>query len=733
MVELEGYRNFELLGLGPRGAVYRAVERHMAKPVAIKFFHRYAPESEGAVEDFHEDVQKLAVLNHPGIALTTECDAVRGQFYVVTELLEGKNLEQFIEDQGVIEIEESLEIVQQVARALLYARKNGRLHLNLKPTNVFVRVTKGTGSDQDEISVKVTDFRLERDGDPQRYSGSVGDTEEFDVRYYRAPEMDSPNVVLNEQADIFSLVALWYHLLAGEAPDEDAQPFAERMEGEEEPAILDFIDAIIGRGMNPDREERFKDFEELLTQLKEFKKCLEAESLAVRHGEDDESFEGGEFGEESYVAEEETNFGEFGSEEDEDEGDDEEWLDEKNFGFEEVEDGDLDDELDEELDADTLEAVLGLGTEEEDSQLAGEEFEKEGSDPSGAPAAPSIRVAYVLVAALGIFVFLWGVESIWKAWTHGRQDRKRAEPVVADVSGEVRLETPPEPERPESSAPANPLLVAGPLTSRIVLNPGRYDLLGLKITAGDRSHGDGDEDRIPAEIVALPGVEISNGGVYLDAGQFSADHVRFQKVVLTSNLHGKYYLKDSLLNRCSLAKEGWWTVKEYSAKWEITNCAISGSFFERWHTKTVGVKIQKCTFLNVNFRPMVYIGDPAIESGSEWRTIERCLFVDCEIPPSVLIATNECVFHNCTFPKDNDLNLGSSIDRKLYLMGTTPSPPEVKGCRFKVEKVEEAPFAGSNLRFAAGETGLKFEDPLPPVNIAGEERSKPVSLGNEPK
>lgn len=130
----------------------------------------------------------------------------------------------------------------------------------------------------------------------------------------------------------------------------------------------------------------------------------------------------------------------------------------------------------------------------------------------------------------------------------------------------------------------------------------------------------------------------------------------------------------------------------FGSKWEFTECVFKGSFFKRWTTSDVGVKIKSCTFYDVKFPSFNIKENPTKESRSPWRTIENCLFVGCEIPISMLIATTNCVFEDCRFVQDEvienreryvSMMVGDEFETKVYLRNSeepsipSPSPKYV--------------------------------------------------------
>ena len=148
------------------------------------------------------------------------------------------------------------------------------------------------------------------------------------------------------------------------------------------------------------------------------------------------------------------------------------------------------------------------------------------------------------------------------------------------------------------------------------------------------------------------GAEITGGGFFANFGRFTIDQSRLEDVAIREELQATFSGTKSIFQDCTFAKGGGWGVAWFGSKWEFTDCVFKGSFFKRWTSADVGVKIMNCTFYDVKFPAFDIRENPVAEARYKWRTIENCLFVGCEIPISMLIATTNCVFEDCRFVKD---------------------------------------------------------------------------------
>jgi len=250
------YRILETLGSGGFGAVYLAEDTWIDKRVALKVPHRQNLD----FGDLLREPRLLAALNHPNIVTVITAEKQDNVFFIVMEYVPGETLESMVAARGPLDLPLALDYTCQILNAVEYAHRQGVIHRDLRPANVFV-TARGM--------VKVGDFGTSRFLEIAAHGTTV-----IGSPPYMAPEQFEGRAVFS--SDLYSLGVTMYQMLTGTLPyDTPAPADLDRLRRGElvspprlrNPAIPPVIDQIVLRALSPDVGARYQRAEELLEEL----------------------------------------------------------------------------------------------------------------------------------------------------------------------------------------------------------------------------------------------------------------------------------------------------------------------------------------------------------------------------------------------------------------------------------------------------------------------------------
>ncbi len=192
------YRTIAFLGRGGMGEVWRAWDRDLDRPVALKFLV-----SGLGLEQLTREARLASSLNHPGIVTVHEVLAIAGTPILVMELVDGAPLPALRRGPGALR--ELLAVAIPIADALAAAHAKGIVHGDIKPDNLLVRA---------DGFVKILDFGLARNvtAGSTATGGMLAGT-----FLYMSPEQARAEA-LGPATDVFSLGVVLAELATGQHP-----------------------------------------------------------------------------------------------------------------------------------------------------------------------------------------------------------------------------------------------------------------------------------------------------------------------------------------------------------------------------------------------------------------------------------------------------------------------------------------------------------------------------------
>jgi serine/threonine-protein kinase len=203
-----------LLGEGSMARVYVARESALRRLVAIKVLNAEVAEDDTARKRFERESRSAAKIRHHNVAAVHRVGSLEdGTPFIIMEYIEGRNLADGLQAQGVMTIEQACQTLSQVASALAAAHEKGIVHRDVKPDNVV--------REKDSDRVVLTDFGI---------AGILETGTETITRLTQQgqllgdPRYMSPEQLLGENvtdaSDVYSLGIMGYELLTLKSPYE---------------------------------------------------------------------------------------------------------------------------------------------------------------------------------------------------------------------------------------------------------------------------------------------------------------------------------------------------------------------------------------------------------------------------------------------------------------------------------------------------------------------------------
>jgi serine/threonine-protein kinase len=206
--------NYELdreIGRGGMGIVYKAKDKRLKRPVAVKLLPPELAFRSEIRSRFLKEAETAAQLNHPNIVPIYSVDERDGLVYFVMAFVPGENLAARLHSAGRLPPDETRRILKETAEALAYAHERGVVHRDIKPDNILL-----SGDDDDRVMV--TDFGIARAVSEGSDSRLTATGMAIGTPAYMSPEQSMGEREIDGRADLYALGVVGYQMLAGELP-----------------------------------------------------------------------------------------------------------------------------------------------------------------------------------------------------------------------------------------------------------------------------------------------------------------------------------------------------------------------------------------------------------------------------------------------------------------------------------------------------------------------------------
>jgi hypothetical protein len=293
IVDIQKFGKYEILeelGRGGMGVVYKARDPIIGRLVALKTLTPGSASDPDLLKRFYREAQAAGRLQHPNIITIFDMGEVEGTPYIAMSFLEGETLEKMIAGREPLSAAQKLGIILQLCRGLDFAHKNGVVHRDVKPANVFL------GKDG---TVRVLDFGIVHiAATTMTKSGMVIGTVP-----YMSPEQVTGQPV-DQRSDIFSVGTVSYEFLT----------YAKPFEGPNLPAIMykivherpvlpctlasdipPALEHAVMRCLEPRPENRFQSLEDFVLELEPLAQSLKRQMVGNLIGRGQELYQRKEY------------------------------------------------------------------------------------------------------------------------------------------------------------------------------------------------------------------------------------------------------------------------------------------------------------------------------------------------------------------------------------------------------------------------------------------------------
>ena len=266
---LGGCRLVRRLGSGALGVVYQAEQVAMSRQVAMKMLSSKAAGDPQLVARFQREAKICAQIKHPHVVGVFDCGFDRGVHFLTMEFVDGTTLAGLVEEHGLLPWQQASQHIRQVAQALDHVASLNIVHRDIKPANILVSAAG---------EAKLADLGLAKhlEGEGNGEMGLTMQGVAMGSPAYMAPEQVRNARDAGKAADIYSLGATFYHLLAGVPPFEGRNGTdvmskvlrdEPRLLTELVPSVPPAIASLVHRMLAKDIAERPQDAAELIAEI----------------------------------------------------------------------------------------------------------------------------------------------------------------------------------------------------------------------------------------------------------------------------------------------------------------------------------------------------------------------------------------------------------------------------------------------------------------------------------
>ena len=191
------------------GVVFLARDERLERQVALKVVAPHLAEDEEFRQRFIAEARSAAAIDHPNVVTVYSSGMVDGTLYMAMKYVKGTDLRAALRDDGALDSETAVTILEEVGAALDAAHAEGMVHRDVKPANILLEGAPGRGT------AYLTDFGLTK-GDNS--AGQLTSTGQWvgTIDYVAPEQIQSKRI--DARSDVYALGCVLYEMLTGSVP-----------------------------------------------------------------------------------------------------------------------------------------------------------------------------------------------------------------------------------------------------------------------------------------------------------------------------------------------------------------------------------------------------------------------------------------------------------------------------------------------------------------------------------
>ena len=261
---------------GGMATIYAGIDTRLDRPVAVKVMHAHLANDEAFVSRFIKEAKATAALSHPNIVSIQDQGWNEGgppAVFLVMELVEGSTLRDFLNENGPMSVEQTIQFITPVLSALAAAHLMGIIHRDVKPENILI---------SKDGRIKVADFGLARNMTMAQTMTAESSVVLGSISYL-SPEQVQRGIA-DARSDVYAIGIVLFEMLLGKKPydGETLIQIAYRHVNDRIPNVREFksdipemIADLIFQATAPNPDQRPKDAEQLLSKVRDIQAKLD--------------------------------------------------------------------------------------------------------------------------------------------------------------------------------------------------------------------------------------------------------------------------------------------------------------------------------------------------------------------------------------------------------------------------------------------------------------------------